>query len=256
MIIFEMVKFTLTICMIYTILQKTIGLKKGRDFNLYFGLPGSGKTTVAAWIVNDKNKIVNKKQKQLNKQKNQNTRYSKSLKKWIEEHKNTYSNIAIKGTYKTEKKDIGKYDIVNGDLIIDEVGIEYNNRQFSAFPKSAISYFKLHRHYKVDVHIFSQSHEDCDITLRRLAQKLYVMNRSVIPGFVTRREIGRKIGINELTHQLEDRYFWKFMGIKWIFCPTLWKLFDTEEAPKLEHKEWKIWNESTYNGRMIGDLIK
>lgn len=256
MIMHKIIKISIYITIIYGILHKKIGLKPGRELSIYFGLPGSGKTTYAAWLVKKQQKKINKKEKKLNKIKNKESKYAKKLKKWIEENKNIYSNIEIKNAYKVERSDIGKYDIINGRLIIDEVGIEYNNRQFNSFPKAAISYFKLHRHYKTDVDVFSQSHEDCDITLRRLAQKYYVMTKSIIPGFITKREIGRRIGINELTHQIEDRFYWKLFGIRFIYCPPLWKYFDTEEAPKLEHKKWQKWNESTYENRKITDLIK
>lgn len=254
-IIIKMTTWSVMILFTYALLQHYFGLKPGRKLSIYFGLPGSGKTTFAAYLVKKQIKKLNKKQKKLDKCINKNSRYAKKLAKWIEENKNLYSNIAIKEAYKMEKEDIGQYDIINGRLIIDEVGIEYNNRNYKAFPKKAISYFKLHRHYKTDIDVFSQSHEDCDVTLRRLAQKYYVIKRSIIPGFITKKEIKRKIGINELTHQIEDRYYFAFLGVRWIFCPPLWKYFDTEEAPELQHKNWEKWKEATYKNKKIGDLI-
>jgi len=55
-----------------------------------------------------------------------------------------YSNVPITGAYKLDPQhDIGKYMIVNGKVIIDEAGIEYNNRSFKTFPPEAIYWYTL-----------------------------------------------------------------------------------------------------------------
>ena len=39
----------------------------------------------------------------------------------------------------------------NSLLVVDESGIEYNNRKYKLMSQSLISYLKLHRHFKVDI---------------------------------------------------------------------------------------------------------
>lgn len=155
-----------------------------------------------------------------------------------------YSNVPITGTYKLEPQaDIGKVMIVDGKVIIDEAGIEYNNRNFKAFPPDAIYWYKYHRHYECSVDIFSQSYEDMDITLRRLAQNYYVVKRSIIPRFIVVKKIRRKVGIDDNTHQIIDKYYFgvPFLDSKWIYSRPLWKLFNSFSRKQLPEKEWEVW---------------
>lgn len=187
--------------------------KHQNSFSIYFGLPGSGKTTFAAYL----------------------------SKKRLKKEEKVYSNVAIKNTYKIDPiEDVGVYDISDGLLVIDEAGLEYNNRSFKSFPKTALKFFKFHRHYNVDVVMFSQD-LDMDVKLRKLANKIYLVQKSFIPYFVVRRRINRKVGIDPLTKQIIDEYSFAFFGRKWIFSPKLWKLFNSVEHEELPYKEYEVW---------------
>ena len=130
-------------------------------------------------------------------------------------------------------------------MIIDEAGVEFNNRDYKAFPKPAIRFFKYHRHYGMSVDVFSQSFDDMDVTLRRLAQNFYVVRKSAVPFFVTIKRIRRKVGIDGNSHQLVDAYFFglPILDTKWIFCPPLWKMFDSYDVEELPEKEWHYWHD-------------
>lgn len=188
--------------------------KRKNIISVYFGVPGSGKTTMAAYLSKKDNKRKRK----------------------------VYSNVPITGTYKLDcKKDLGKYMIVDASIIIDEAGIEYNNRKYKELDQEAIKFFKYHRHYETSIDVFSQSHEDMDITIRRLAQKYFLVRKSLIPYFIVCKSIGRKVGIDETTKQLTDQFFFKPFGSKWIFSPPLWKLFNTHSRDELPEKEFEKW---------------
>lgn len=180
-------------------------------FDLYFGVPGSGKSTIAAWIVN---KCLKKKTK-------------------------ACCNVPIKGAYEVVKDDIGKYLIKDCDLLIDEAGIDYNNRHFNKFSDLETYFYKYHRHYKVNISMFSQD-LDMDVKLRKLATRIFLVKKSILPGFVYRREIEKYIGIDEQTHQIVDMYRFKFLlfGIKYIYCPKLWKMFDSYSYKELPKKDF------------------
>ena len=183
--------------------------------NIYFGVPGSGKTTLAAWFAR---RDLRRKGK-------------------------VWSNVPITGTYKLDvAKDIGIHHIEKGRIIIDEAGIEYNNRNFKNLPLHQIEFFKYHRHYSTAIDVFSQSYEDMDITLRRLAQNYYVVTKSRLPYFIKVRSIGRRVGIDDNTHQIIDEYYWRcFLFTRRIFSPTLWKLFNTKSRKQLKEKDWQFW---------------
>ncbi len=183
--------------------------------SVYFGVPGSGKSTFAAWLA--KNDIKHN-------------------------HK-VYSNVPIKGTYQLEPKtDLGTYFISDARIIIDEAGLEFNNRDFKSFTHANTYFFKYHRHYQTAVDIFSQSFDDMDKKIRCLAQRMFVVKRSFIPYFFVRIEMRKKVGINEMTKEPCDEWFWvKPFGKKWIFAPAVWKMFNTISRSELQKKEFNLW---------------
>lgn len=186
---------------------------------IYFGVPGSGKTTLAARIV------------------------LKNLRQGI----TTFSNVPIKGAVVYDSKVIGEVDISDCDLIIDEAGIEYNSRAYKAMPKSQIQWFKLHRHYGCrNIYVFSQSYEDMDITLRRLADQIFVVKRTLIPYLFCTRRIAVKVGIDEETHQITDLYYFQFMGYQFYWGFHYWHMFDSWSAPVLPNVDWKYSSYDEY----------
>jgi len=206
---------------IYLISDFLIGLKNIKKsktkkkekifFDMYFGVPGSGKTTFAAWLV----------------------------RRDLRKNKKVFSNLPIVGAYKISREEIGIYQLENCHLILDEVGIEYSNRDFKSFKKEENQFFKLHRHYKVSVSMFSQAYNDADKKLRDLATRYYVVEKSLIPFFVVRRRLCKRVGIDNLTKQIIDEYYYSIFGRRWIFSPSLWHLFNSYDAPKLKYKEYE-----------------
>ena len=179
--------------------------------SLYFGIPGAGKSTFAAYLA----------------------------KKDMKKGRKVWSNFGITGAYKCEKSDFGQYMMCDGRLIIDEAGLEYDNRKM-AMTSAEIYFFKYHRHYQLDVDFFSQG-LDVDIKIRKLARHIYLIKPSIIPFFIVRKEIGRRVGISEVTKEIIDEYFFVPLGVKWIFCPPLWKLFNTLSRKQLPEKVWETW---------------
>ncbi|MBQ9072123.1 MAG: ATP-binding protein [Bacilli bacterium] len=189
--------------------------KPGNSFDIYFGVPGSGKTTFAAYLA----------------------------KKRIKKKGRVLSNVSIKGTYEVERSDIGHYMIQDCLLLIDEAGIDYNNRNFSdkkeKMSKEEIYFYKYHRHYNVDIAIFSQGYDDMDKKLRTLATRYYIVKRSIFPGFITRKLINKRLGIDKNTKQIIDEYAFAILGTKWIYCPKLWKMFNSCSYKEMPTKEFE-----------------
>ncbi len=211
--------------------------------NVYFGVPGSGKTTFAAYLTKNamkESRVISWARKHPNRLTNWLLNKTQLFKRRLA----VWSNVPITGAYSLDpQKDIGKYMIESGKVIIDEAGIEYNNRNFKSFPQEAVYWYKYHRHYSCSVDVFSQSYEDMDITLRRLAQNYYVVKKSMIPYFVVCKRIRRKVGIDDQTHQIIDHYRFGLpvLDSKWVFTPPLWKLFNSFSRKELPQKEWPVW---------------
>lgn len=185
--------------------------KKNNVFDIYLGVPGSGKTTFAAWLT----------------------------KRDLKKKRNVYSNVPIKGAYHIEKNDIGKFLLQHGSLSLDEAGVDYNNRRsVKTMTDDEIKFYKFHRHFDMDIHIFSQA-LDVDITLRRLATEMYLVKKSIIPFCIKRKRILHKIGIDKDTRQLRDEYYFQILGTRVIFCPKLWKMFNSHSIYELPVKKFE-----------------
>lgn len=183
---------------------------------IYFGVPGSGKTTHAASVV------------------------YKNLRKGFP----TYSNVPIQGAYLYDSRALGKLEIRDCDLIIDEASIDFNNRKFKSLPQETIQFLKYYRHYGVrDIYVYSQSYEDMDITLRRLATELYVVKRSLIPMLFLTRRIAVKIAIDEQTHQIIDEYFFQLLGFRYYFGRLYFSMFDSWDTPPLPAGDYQMVGE-------------
>lgn len=93
---------------------------------LYFGLPRSGKSTYAA----------------------------KLAKKALTAGRAVYSNFPIRGTFQITKDDIGKYLMEDCLIIIDEAGVDFDNRKMKMTDEQ-VYFFKNHGHYQADIAFFS-----------------------------------------------------------------------------------------------------
>ena len=181
---------------------------------VYFGVPGSGKTTFAAYFAKQAIKIGVP----------------------------VYSNVPIKGTFKIDPKhDLGRYLIEECLLIIDEAGLEHSNREFKSFTSENKYFYKMHRHYKAKVIVFSQA-DDMDIIIRNVAFKFWLVKKSILPFCIVAKGIHKYIGIDNLSHDIKSMYdFDWFIFNKWIIAPFVWPMFDTYDAKKFPKKQFEKW---------------
>lgn len=137
-------------------------------------------------------------------------------------------------------------------IALDEAGIEFNNRAYKSMPKSMIAWFKKHRHYSCDVDVFSQSWDDMDVTIRRLATQLWYMYK--IGPFTLCRKVYKRVMVDKETHQIVDGY--KMANMLWLllwplqlgwpfqkrftltFRPFYYRYFDSWECDDLSVKEF------------------
>lgn len=182
--------------------------------SIYFGAVGSGKSSFAAWLA----------------------------RKDLKRNGKVWSNFPISGCMEFDKSDLGKYNMQNGRIIWDETGIDADNRNYAKnWTKDQVAFLKLHRHYQVAIDCFSQGFDDMDKKIRVLAQKMYIVKKSILPWFVYRKEIRKKFAIDDNTKQPIDAYEFVPFSRKYIFCPPVWKMFNTLERPPLPEKEWRIY---------------
>lgn len=161
---------------------------------VYFGSPGSGKTTMAVRELVKNSKF-----------------YDYTFSNFECNCCTGLSNVSLDG--------LGKWSFPPYSYIaIDEAGIEYNNRKFKSLSQDTIKWFKLHRHFHCDISIWSQSWEDMDITIRRLADKLYYIRR--VGPFTIIRRVYKRVTVDKQTQQIIDGY--KMVNMLWLLLKPLY----------------------------------
>lgn len=171
---------------------------------IWFGIPGSGKTSMAALLTRNSNRLGY----------------------------NVLSNVDITGAYKLNASDLGVYDMsFGGDgahVILDEASLEFDNRNHQEFAKSnAPKYFALHRHMNNRVDVFSQGYDiDKRIRDRASSSGLFHLRRTFLPGFVSYRRIDKVLFIKKDDRQMVDGF--KFRGLpRFVYSRSVWYSFDT-----------------------------
>lgn len=88
-------------------------------------------------------------------------------------------------------------------LILDEVGMIWDNRDYKLFKPSVRDFFKLQRHYHVKVYMASQTF-DVDKKIRDLCDGMF-LHTNFMRVFTLGKRITRKITITESTSEAESR---------------------------------------------------
>lgn len=192
--------------------------------SLYFGLPGCGKTTLLTYFAckyTKKNSLYN----------------------------HVYGNIhlSVPGYTFIDNECIGKYQLENCLILIDEATIFADSRRHKEFPKYLVEFFLLHRHYKCDVFLFSQGWDAVDRRIRIITDRVYYVYKGLFTGKwfskFYRIPYGiiipdpKKHGGSEKLGEIIQGYCKPPLFVRafasMVFRPSLYKYFDSWEAPEL-----------------------
>lgn len=206
--------FILLLTLIFVVFFYAIQFHNPYKLYMVFGKKGSGKTTFMTALAF----------------------------KYMKQGREVYSTVKIPGTYFISPADIGYKDFPPESVILcDEVGMIWDNRDFRNFKNEVRDYFKLQRHYKHIVWLFSQTW-DIDIKLRTLCDDLFLMI-NYFGVFSVAKQIKRKITVVKPSENAESRIadelvitpfiMFPFGARKWLWIPKYAKYFDSFEAPQL-----------------------
>lgn len=191
---------------------------------IWFGVPGSGKTSMAALL----------------------SKFSRGLKLKV------LSNFELKGAYKVSADDLGTYDMsFDGDgchCILDEASSDFDNRNFKSFAQSnGKNYFSFHRHQNNMVDVFSQGYDiDKRIRDRASSSGLFHLKKFPIKGFIFYRQIKKVLFIKKDDKQMIDGFSYRGLP-RVIYSRSVWNDFDTLDlthCPKTK-KDWQLWDDIT-----------
>lgn len=145
-------------------------------------------------------------------------------------------------------KDIGYKEIPPQSLLlVDEVGMIWDNRNYKDFKPEVRDWFKLQRHYKVKVVLFSQTF-DIDKKLRDLTDDMFLCT-NVLRVFSWAKRITRRVVLvqpgpdtparidEELKY--DSLIWWPFGSRILTFIPAWAPFFDSHNCPKLIEVSWE-----------------
>lgn len=158
-----------------------------------------------------------------------------------------YSTEPIPGCYLIAPEDIGYFEFPWHSLVvIDEIGMIWDNRNFKSFKPEIRDWFKLQRHRKIKVICASQSF-DVDKKIRDLADDMFLLQKK-FRVFSYGKRILKILDITEATGDSESRIvdnlkfdsiFWFWAGSRTLtFIPAWTKYFNTFAAPQLAYKDF------------------
>lgn len=165
-----------------------------------------------------------------------------SRKKW-----SVWTTENIPGTHNIDDpKHIYRMDFpARSCILIDEVSLIWDNRDFKSMDKKVVEWFRYQRHHKCRVYFFSQTF-DIDKKLRDLADDMFLVNKYfrvfVIAKHIVRRPVVVHPGPDSPARIDDDMVvdgplLWLFGGRITAFIPYWSKYFDSHKLPYSDHQE-------------------
>lgn len=192
------------------------------------------------------------------------TKYALTYKKkgW-----NVYANFEIPGTYYFDASKLGDLMFPEYSLVlIDELGLVFNNRAFKTFRPETIRWFKLQRQYRVRCICCSQA-DDYDKSIRNLVDHVYLISNLFNCVSMARKVVrtvsivSAKDGMGE-SRIVEDLNFtpWftiPFGGALFTWIPKYTKYFKSFNPPELPLKDFYYYDERTdlYNVTLFNRIF-
>lgn len=183
--------------------------------SMMFGLPRSGKTTLLSALA-----IKNK-----------------------DKYQNIYSNVRLDLPFVQyiQFEWLGKYNIHDGLVLIDEATVFADSRAYKDMMKSFSDFLMLHGHWKLDIVFFAQRYNGVDIKIRNLTVNLYYVRKCLIPSFTSYTPIEYRMVVPNAGERIGDivegyqqlGWFRRLLFTRYIYRPKYYAYFDSWERPDL-----------------------
>lgn len=156
-------------------------------------------------------------------------------------HKVVFTNFECEGAYKLDFDKLGLYNFADCLILIDEIMLFADTRNFKTFPEHLKKFFAKHRHSHIDIIWCSQYWDDCDKKIRVLTQRFYLLEKSVLfPCFSFVKPILRHMGVDGA--KMSDSYQLA-APVEWfpVYRPRYYRYFDSYDADPLPPVELIPW---------------
>lgn len=202
------------------------------QFNYYIGKPGVGKST---WLT---------KLAYLGVKKGYHVYSTEKITVKIKDKKR--KTLSVVEIPQIDPRQLYRYEFPPYSwILIDEIGICFNNRKFKTFDDRLIETFKKYRHRHLRYFVCSQS-TDCDATIRRIVTQYYLLSKWARTLVVARRLIATPIVVKPTADSpasiqddfKEDPKLLKPVlgGIQFCWIPKYASMYDSFETNDQEKK--------------------
>lgn len=183
------------------------------------GFPGSGKTTALTMIA----------QRSLN---------GKST-LGLPAYDTVFTSFPCPRCYQLDFAKLGRSDFRNCLIIVDEISLFADNRDYKSFSQDLVYFFKLHRHMNISLVWCSQSATDADKKIRAVTERSYIVE-PFTPWFTVLKPIEKR---HTIVNGSPDEKFSLAPPAKWVFVyrPKWYKYFDSFECKPLPPVELEFW---------------
>lgn len=176
------------------------------DVTLFLGKKGSGKTSLCA----------------------------KLSQKYLKKGFNVYSNVELPGVLVFNPTDLIDFTPKEKSvLIIDEVSLIWDNRNWAKFDSGYTQWFRYSRQYKCKVYLFTQTW-DVDVKIKGLVDNLVMMSR--VGKITLLRPVIKNLGIStddKGNGQLVDSFkFGSIFNWSFIYLPRYYGFFKSYNPPE------------------------
>ena len=164
----------------------------------------------------------------------------KTALRYVKKGWTVYTNMTdlnIPGARIFDIEDLGDFvPCSDSVLLLDEVGMEWDSRNFKNFKPSVRDFFKLQRHYHCIVYMASQTF-DVDKKLRDLCDGMF-LHVNIARVFSMGKRISKNITLTEATSEAESRIaetlaFCPFWNWTLTLIPRYSRYFDSHCVPPL-----------------------
>lgn len=182
------------------------------------GFPGAGKTTVLTMIA-------------------QRALQGKST-LGLPKTTQVFTSFPCVGCYQLDFFQLGKLNFHDCLIIIDEISLYADNRNFKNFSDALLYFFKLHRHANISLVWCSQSATDADKKIRGVTEKSYIIDAYGI--FTAIKPIEKWHSVRD-GEPKEVFRLGKLRSWKWCCRPHWYKYFDSYDRKPLPDFEPELW---------------
>lgn len=196
-----------------------------------FGLTGSGKSTFLAWCAN---KALHDKPIYVGSFPQRTYLTDNNI------YERVYTNFECPGCYKLDFEKLGKVEYSHCLILIDEIMLLCDSRNYMNFGENLKYFFSHHRKYNVDIIWCGQSYMDTDVKVRRLTKQYCFITSSrfqrskVMP-------IQKILEVNEFGQIVEGFSPASFWGSTFINRKSVYHLFDSMERRTLRPFCPSLW---------------